>query len=72
MNDPHNAVFPKSFCGDSNDNYHCMQLIPWLDGLFKSNEKVPVYMKNNPLLDGQQGVDPLSNEGFAIITGIVL
>jgi len=49
MNDPHNTIFPLSFSSNLDDNYLKLHLVPWLDGLFKSNEVVLDYVKNNLL-----------------------
>lgn len=68
-NDPHSAVFPEPYRGSKNDNYLRQHLMPWLDGLFCSNQAVQVYVEKNPLVGGQSPMDPLSREGFLILQG---
>ena len=63
------AVFPKSWCGDTRDTFLDMHLRPWLERLFKLNEAVPMFVKNNPLFSGQSLMDALSREGFNILKG---
>ena len=71
MNDSYSAVFPPTFRGDENDSYLLDTLLPWLDGLFKSNEAVAQYVQNHALFGGQSPVDPMSGEGYAILQGTV-
>ena len=44
-------------------------LRPWLERLFKSNEVVPMFVKNNLLFSGQSLMDALSREAFNILKG---
>lgn len=53
LNDPYNAVHPETWSGDTSDIFLGTCLRPWLDGLFESNEAVPVYVKAVPLLGCQ-------------------
>ena len=69
MNDSYSAVFPPTFRGDENDSYLLDTLLPWLDGLFKSNEEVAQYVQNHALFGGQSLVDPMSREGYAVLQG---
>ena len=69
INDPDNVVFPRSWCGDTRDTFLDAHLRPWLERLFKSNEVVPMFVKNNPLFSGQSPMDALSREGFNILKG---
>ena len=72
MNDSYSAVFPPSFRGDENDSYLLDTLLPWLDGLFKSNEAVAQYVQNHALFGSQSLVDPMSGEGYAVLQGTML
>ena len=69
LNNEHNVVFPRTFCGEANDTYLNEHLLPWLLGLFKSNEAVPNYVKENPAFGGQCPVTLLSREGNLILMG---
>lgn len=69
LNDAHSAVFPRPYRGESDDSYLHEHLMPWLDGLFKSNEAVPQYVKHHPLFGGQCAMDPVSREGFLVLKG---
>ena len=68
-NDPHNTVFPRSWCGDTRDTFLDMRLCPWLQRPFKSNEVVSMFVKNNPLFSCQSLMDALSREAFNILKG---
>jgi hypothetical protein len=69
LNDEHSAIFPKAFRGELDDTYLHVHLMPWLDGLFKSNAAVPDYVRKNPLFGGQSPLTPLSREGYLILQG---
>lgn len=66
-NDPYNAIHLQTWSGAKGDTYLNDHLLPWLDSLFKSNEVVPVYVKNHLLIDSQDYIDPLSSEAFSIL-----
>ena len=68
-NSPHNTIFPRSWCGDQHDIFLDVHLLPWLQRLFKSNEVVLMFVKNNPLFSDQSPMDALSREAFNILKG---
>ena len=68
-NDPHNTIFPRSWCSNTLDTFLDAHLHPRLERLFKSNEAVPMFVKNNPLFSGQSPMDVLSREAFNILKG---
>ena len=69
LNDKHSAVFPPTFLRDLKDSYLAEHLMPWLDGLFKSTEAMPKYIKNHALFGGQSPVDRMSSLGDLILNG---
>ncbi|KAG0572658.1 hypothetical protein KC19_VG114400 [Ceratodon purpureus] len=69
LNDPHNAVHPPTWSGDGDDRFLTMTLKPWLEGLFRSGEAVPEYVKLALLPFGQFPMDRSSDLALKILRG---
>ena len=70
LNNPYNAIHPKTWSGEANDSFLNAFLRPWLDGLLSSNRAVPEYVKANPLCGCQIPKERLGQLACNILKGV--
>ena len=71
MNNPYNAIHPRTWSGEQGDLFLNGTLRPWLDGLLLSNRPVPEYVKANPLHGSQRPEPQMSRLAHNILEGVV-
>ena len=70
LNNPYNAIHPKTWSGEADDSFLNAFLRPWLDGLLSSNRAVPEYVKANPLRGCQTPEERLGQLACNILKGV--